>query len=77
MIENVNTIFFLKAELHGGLSSSFQHKATCILNFVQRQLPCFGFSWRYRHILFGSQTRIFHFSIFSVSHESLSFITLL
>ena len=51
------------------------HKAICIWKFVQRQSPHLGFRWRYHHILFGYQARIFHFSFFNVSHKSLSFIT--
>ena len=52
-----------------------KNKATCIWKFVQHQLPHLGFCWQHRRILFGYQTRIFHFSFFNVSHKSLSFIT--
>ena len=45
-----------------------------IWKFAQRHSPFLGFRWRY-HILFVYQARIFHFSFFSVSHKSLSFIT--
>ena len=46
-----------------------------IWKFAQRHSPFLGFRWWYRHILFVYQARIFHFSFFSVSHKSLSFIT--
>ena len=53
----------------------YDHKATCIWKYVQYQSPHLGFRWQYRQILLGYQARIFHFSFFNVSHESLSFIT--
>ena len=50
-------------------------QATCIWKFVQCQSPHLGFCWRYCHISFGYQARIFHFSFFKFSHKSLSFMT--
>ena len=45
------------------------------LKLVQRQLLHLGFCWWYRHIMFGYKARIFHFSFFNVSHNSLNFKT--
>ena len=50
-------------------------EATSIWKFIQCQLLHLEFRWQYRHILFGYQTRIFHFSFCNVSHKSLSFVT--
>ena len=76
---SMSAVSFL-AQLNSGIYlTSFNYRiflrSLAFGKFVQCQSPHLGFRWRYRHILFGYQARIFHFTFLIVSHKSLSLIT--